>query len=456
MSEEPVLGQVLADAAVTFGLIASDTDRRTLVTDPSTGRPVAAVPVTLPADAERAAAWARSVHPAWQGVGIRERLRCAARLRSLLRAHSAALGPVLAHTCGLGPRDLRAEDRAAGAVLRRHTAAARACFAGPGPYGRLWPGGRPARRGRGAGAPAVVTAWGDPSRPLASLLEGALPALLAGSTVITRAAPRLAPAGAHMLLLAQAAGLPPGTWQLAVSAPPHTTGLEAALAAHTDRTAPQCCTPPPHGPAAPRTLAPGLCVVRHDARPRAAAPTAALTCFARAGRMCTATPVLVVHASLYEGFLQHFLRAAAHDYLADDVAVPAEAERLELLAWLDGAIADGARLLHPGLAQDATGRGPFVLGVPSPDHVRPGELPTGPLAVVTRYTSWSQVQSLARRTGGHTTVFTRTPPARLRPLLPSPPTRHLHLNTVPRPGLPPLTALRAITAAPDPGGEAAR
>ncbi|MFD0381899.1 aldehyde dehydrogenase family protein [Streptomyces stramineus] len=152
MSEEPVLGQVLADAAVTFGLIASDTDRRTLVTDPSTGRPVAAVPVTLPADAERAAAWARSVHPAWQGVGIRERLRCAARLRSLLRAHSAALGPVLAHTCGLGPRDLRAEDRAAGAVLRRHTAAARACFAALAPTDGCGPAAAPPAGG-GARAP---------------------------------------------------------------------------------------------------------------------------------------------------------------------------------------------------------------------------------------------------------------------------------------------------------------
>ncbi|GGR10393.1 hypothetical protein [Streptomyces netropsis] len=66
--------------------------------------------------------------------------------------------------------------------------------------------------------------------------------------------------------------------------------------------------------------------------------------------------------------------------------------------------------------------------------------------MITRYTSWSQVQRLAHRTGGHTTGLTRTPPARLRPLIPSPPTCHLHLNTAPRPGLPPLTALRAITA----------
>ncbi|MGK5632524.1 aldehyde dehydrogenase family protein [Streptomyces sp. URMC 123] len=477
-----------------------------------TGERVARVPLSTAQDVHRAVRRARQATVTPAGA-----FRLALTLRSLLRADDRALRTALVHASGLGPRDAEAELGAADDVLRGYVTAARRHHrpatrlprpaawpwraAGPRPGdGAGVPGARggpraprcpdtadalvppdgedasdatddvaapdrtdaagaPARPGAGATggghrAPVVAAAL-DPARPVASLLEGALPALLNGSPVITRADPRSTVVAALVILLAHAAGLPRGGWQLLVPEPGRAPALRALLAEHTDLLAPQCCgtSAPSAADGSRLPLARGLFVVRHDARVPAAARAAAHACFSRAGRSCCATPVVAVHIRHWSDFLRHLVESA--ERLSEATQRPSvlfAAQQEALARWLDSAVADGVRLLYRGPARSAApraaaprpGPGPYVLTEPCPDRVRADAVPVGPVALVTPYVAWAEVLHLAERTGRHTCVFTRTRPSRLLPQLSPLPATDLRFNTAPRAGLPPLMALRAL------------
>ncbi|MEV6774635.1 aldehyde dehydrogenase family protein [Streptomyces syringium] len=434
------LSQALRDS------VAAEGSRQARVESAFTGRPLVSLPLSSPADARDAVGRARAAHTAWQAVPARERTRWAVRLREQLAIRRTTFLPVLGHASGLGPADAAEELRRADDVVRLHTAAARA-------HVRLHrvhrAGGGIADCGCAPGGPVVVASGVDDARPLASLLEGALPALLCGSTVVTDVDARSTVTALAVAAAARGAGLPAGVWQLAVRGVSDgfdASTVRAVLAEHADGIAPQCCLCGPGGAARSRARPPGLLVVRQDGSVRAAARAAAQACFTRAGRSCAATPVIAVHTARAADFLRHFLHETRRFPPAGTVLE--QRQRAPIRAWVDAGTADGARLLvaggGPTSCRGLPAPSPTVLVAPSPRHVHAHEVPLGPVAVVAPFTHWAQVIDLARHTGPHLSVFTRARPCLLGPQLAGLPAVHIRYNQAPVAGLPPRSALRGL------------
>ncbi|WP_326811931.1 aldehyde dehydrogenase family protein [Streptomyces scopuliridis] len=389
---------------------------RSLLTD----RPAATVPHSTPADVFAAIATATDAQRVWARRPERDRRAALARLDRWIARHRTYLGELLAHGSGLCGTDTADELRAAERALRpgrrsvpprvRELPRTRGV-----PHARGVPRVRELPRRRPATTVATHT---DDSRPLASLLEAAVPALLDGSAVLSHVSPRAAVLAARLCAAAVAAGLPAGIWRLVIAPPGSPTA--AVLDEHAETVIPPCCPAP--CPGAPR---PGLLVVRHDARLRTAVAQAGRACFSRAGQGCTAAPIVAVHDTHHATFQRRLANLAAH--LPAGGAPGARSSALSSLPG-SGPCADFARFarsiahdarLHPVLtgghrpdlapyvhepvvARTAPGPGPG----PLPDPALLAAIPPGPLALIVRYTHWSDVLALAHHTGRHATLIT--------------------------------------------------
>ncbi|MFE9369694.1 aldehyde dehydrogenase family protein [Streptomyces sp. NPDC006711] len=431
---EELLGATMAQALAVSALTPASPDLVT-VRSALSGRPLPPLAVCSAADARAAVARGREVSGSWLRAGAPARLRVIAGLRDEIRAHRADLTRLLRHGAGFGPADA-VEECQDGERLLRHAAR------GGGLASHRWP--RSPYASEQTGARAATVSYGDDARPLASLCEGALPALLRGGAVVTEVSARTAPVALAVTAMARRAGLPDGVWQVAVrgEAPGAMSGsgLRAVLAEHADAVAPLCCPPDPAGPWRVRSRPPGLFVLRHDGSARAAARAAVRACFARAGRGCAATPHVAVHASRAEEFLHRFSREAAASTCM--TTLPDEQHLALLSEWFDACLAAGARSLLPR-PRTLEHRSVAAAPVPAPVLLRDGaglsdprpEIPQGPVALVTAFTHWAEVLDHARRGGHHLCVFTRTPLRYLSPQFGDLPARRIHLNQAPRAGL---------------------
>ncbi|WP_164551734.1 aldehyde dehydrogenase family protein [Streptomyces sp. WAC 01529] len=388
------------------------------MTSAFSGHPLLCVPLSSAADVCSTVDRARCAQEAWGPAPAAERTRWLMRLRGDLRAHRAWLGSVVEHAGGLGPRDRAAELRQTDKVLLHAFKALRASVglrqALRGAQARPAPGRYSPHR------PAVISSRVHEGRPLASLLEGALPALVGGSAVVTEVDVRSAVPALAVQALARRAGLPRHVWQLMVSQDSEraTVGdLRAVLNEHADDFAPQCCLRGTSGSGKAGTRVPGLLVLRHDGCSRAAAQAAVDACFSRAGRMCSTTPLIAVHADRQAEFVRQLVGRAAR--FTPESTLPGRGQLTLMRKWSATVAASGALPLLPKSPTSGT-----TPPVPEPvalfDHSawyrRLPELPpAGPVALVTTFTRWSEALALARHTGTHLSVFTRTRAAQLDP-----------------------------------------
>ncbi|GHG50064.1 aldehyde dehydrogenase family protein [Streptomyces griseocarneus] len=436
---QDLLGTTLT-AALKAGTVSAGDREHVPVDSAFSGRPLLSLPLSSPADARNSVERARTAQGVWRGVRTVDRIRWLTRLREGLAARHGAFGSVLTHAAGLGAVDAAAELRQADQVLRHVGAAVRHGLAPWHPRGRAGPVGPQSQAGP---RPAVLASQVDDARPLASLLEGALPALLRGGAVVTEVDVRSAMVALAVTSAARRAGLPAGAWQLVVQGladQAAARAVRAVLTEHADDVAPQCCGQGPPRSTRARPRPPGLLVLRHDGQVRAAARAAVRACFSRAGRGCAATPLIAVHTARSADFLDCFVREAAR--FTPGSTLPQRRQAAWWPEWVDRAIASGAQpLLLGGRAGDRPD-GP-ALPVPRPVilldgsrwHERPHELPLGPLAVVTRFTWWAQALDLAQHAGPHLSVFTRTRLSQLGPQFAGLPASRIHLNQRPVAGL---------------------
>ncbi|AYG78100.1 Putative succinate-semialdehyde dehydrogenase [NADP(+)] 2 [Streptomyces hundungensis] len=431
-----LLGPVVARALAAATLPTASHDAAPMHSGMSS-RPAPPPPTCSAADAREAVARAREAHQTWLAAGAEARGAAITRLRAEVSLRRHVLEGALGHSTGLGAADAAEECWDADRVLRHGTG-------GFGAALHRW--SRLPHRvhvpDRLDVTPAVTVSYGDDARPLASLFEGALPALLRGGAVVTEVSARSAPTALTVSALARDAGLPPGAWQVVVRGEAadgiRDAGLRAVLAEHADALASLCCPPGAVGTDRPRP--PCMLVLRHDGSARAAARGAVRGCFTRAGRGCAATPLIVVHASRAEDFLENFIHRAAS--FTGTTALANERQYIRLTEWTDTAVAAGARALvpRPRAAGNRPGGAPPVpdpVILTDPGHlhdVRP-DIPLGPVALVLRFTRWAEVLDHARHTGRHLSVFTRTRLSQLVPQFAGLPAHRIHLNQPPRPGL---------------------
>ncbi|MFE0186525.1 aldehyde dehydrogenase family protein [Streptomyces sp. NPDC058989] len=426
-----LLGAPLRHALAASGLTGHPDDHLPVI-GVFSRRSLLSLPLSSPDEVRAAVAAAREAARTWGALRDTQRTRWSCRLQRTLAVRHAALLTVLQDVSGLGPADAEAELRCVRRTLLRHTVAA-----GPPRALRRRPrsGSPPPPAPR---RPAVAMSHVDGARPLVSLLEGALPALLAGVTVVSETDHRTSVPTLAVLAAAREAGLPHGCWALAVDR--QAADLRCVLAEHTDRVSPQCCAWDPW-----RRSPPGLLVLRHDGDARSAARATIRSCFARAGRRCAATPLVAVHEVRLAAFLEHLARETAR--FGPATALPHHQWRARLHAWTDAALDAGAQPVGSGTPP---GRGfplvpdPIVLMAPPLGAEALPWPPVGPVALLVRFSAWAEALDLARRTGPHLGVFTSTRLAQLAPQFAGLAATRIQLNAAPEAGLPPHQAHAAI------------
>ncbi|WP_371536607.1 aldehyde dehydrogenase family protein [Streptomyces sp. NBC_00466] len=387
-------------------------DVRSLLTD----QRAAAIPHSTPADVFAAVTTAAAARQTWSQSSAGCRRSALAGLHTWISQHRTYLCALLAHGSGLSGADAAAELRDARRTVRHHRT-------------RL-PSLASIRR-QPPQPPETVATHAEDCKPLVSLLEAALPALLTGSAVISHVSPRTAVLAARLCAAATASGLTPGTWQLVVA--PTGSITAAVLDEHADTVVPRCCPPATAG-----TYRPGMFIVRHDADLPTAVAQARRACFDRAGRGCTAAPLVVAHDKHHDALLRRLTATAAQLPAGAMSSLPGSHCVDDFTHFVRRVSADGA---------DGPFR-PVLTGTPRPDihpylHEAvvataaldpglPAAVPPGPLAVVVRYSHWSDVLELARHTGRHATVITNARATYLAGQFACLAADDIHLNRHPR------------------------
>ncbi len=335
------------------------------VVDPSSGEPGEPLPAAGPSEVAEAAAVARAAHRdgRWRQMPPIERGRLMAAAAAELRAQAVALARVIAAESGMPEAFARFVEvplaaealeffagvctREAGAVLPFNPGVA------PGEY-LAYTLAEP------AGPAALITPW---NFPLLIPAWKAAAALAAGCPAILKPAPQAPRSGAALAAALGRAGLPAGVIQVL------TGGDEVgrALVEHADLPVVSFTGSTPAGREVASSAGARLKrvalelggkspqIVFADADLEQAVAACLFGAFWHAGQVCQASGRVLVAREIYDTFAERLAAAAArlrvgsaHDP-ATDVGPLRERERLdEVLALVDGARAEGARLLAGG------------------------------------------------------------------------------------------------------------
>jgi succinate-semialdehyde dehydrogenase/glutarate-semialdehyde dehydrogenase len=333
---------------------------------PMTGRPIARVPQSSPADVEIAVDAARAAQRPWAHTSPARRKRVMLRLHDLAFQHQEQLLDLIQLESGKA-RAHAFEEVADVALVTRHYGRRAAAYLRPGRSGGILPVlTRAVTTYHPIGVVGVVTPW---NYPLTLPVCDSVPALLAGNAVVLRPDPQTALTalyGAHLLT---EAGLPEGLLQVVVGDGP-TVGQAVV-----ERADYVCYTgSTPTGRTVGRIAATRLVgaslelggkntlYVRPDADLSRAVDGAVRSSFGSAGQLCVHTERLVLHDDVAGDFLARFLPAVRSMVLGPDLAYgidmgsllgPAQLERTR--AHVDDALAKGARLLAGGHARPDLG-----------------------------------------------------------------------------------------------------
>lgn len=185
--------------------VAARGEDRIEVTDSSTGQPWASIPAGCAADAEAAIAAARAAFEEWSRTPVSARAAAIGRIAAGFEARSAELADAIAHEVGM-PLRMAARVQVGGPLWHwRHYAAMAASF----PWESRVGNSLVVREA--AGVVGAITPW---NFPLNQITLKVAPALLAGCTVVLKPS-EVAPINAFLLAeIIDAAGLPPGVFNL--------------------------------------------------------------------------------------------------------------------------------------------------------------------------------------------------------------------------------------------------
>jgi acyl-CoA reductase-like NAD-dependent aldehyde dehydrogenase len=323
--------------------------------NPADGSLVGAVEITPPeAVAERVAA-ARRAQPEWAALGAQGRAEVLLRAKPRFAERSAAIGELMAREMGKPIDDATGEARGCGLRLDHELAEMVEAFAPQ----ELDDGRQRTRLLREAfGVCAAITPW---NFPFLMPHWTALPALMAGNAVVLKPSeesPLTAQAWADLF----DGVLPDGLLQVVHGAAEQGRALTAApidMVAFTGSI--------PTGQAIMRAAVPTMTelilelggkdplVVLPDADLDQAAEFAVFSSFRNTGQVCVSTERIYVDRSVAEAFLDRVVERTralvVGDPLDPDVGIGpmVSAKQRELvLAQLDGAVRDGARIVAGG------------------------------------------------------------------------------------------------------------
>lgn len=333
---------------------------------PFTGQPLVTLPTSTPDDVERAVASARQAQQAWRKTPARARAGVFTRLHKLLlRRQDEALDLIQLET---GKARLHAFEEIADVALVANYYAK----VGPGllkPRRRtgLIPGLTSVRELRHpVGVVGIIAPW---NYPLTLALSDAIPALLAGNTVVLKPDNQTVLTALWAAEMLARAGLPDGAFQVVVG---DGAQIGGALIDHVDYvwfTGSTTTGKIVGQQAASRLIGASLelggknpTYVTEDVDVETAAEGVVRACFSNAGQLCISTERLLVHEKVADDFLDAFIRrvnaltlGASLDFDADVGSLTSAAQLERVSAHVDDAVARGAVVLTGGRARPDLG-----------------------------------------------------------------------------------------------------
>ncbi|WP_029461076.1 CoA-acylating methylmalonate-semialdehyde dehydrogenase [Solidesulfovibrio alcoholivorans] len=362
----------------------SATDKYTPVMNPSTGEQIAAAPVCLPAEVDAAVQAAKAAYPDWSSKPVGVRTQVLFRFRELVNQHFEELSVLLATEMGKNLNESRGDvhkvveacEVAVGAPMeiqgyammeatRSHDIClyreAVGVFLGIAPYN----------------FPAMIPfGWFIPL------------CIVAGNTMVLKAASMVPQTGMRLLELLIEAGLPKGVVNLVTCSRQEvanllshpdirgvsfvgstSTGVKIYSGAAAAGKRVQCLTE-----------AKNHALLLEDAPLEWSAQRVINSCFGCAGQRCMALPVVVAQESVADRFVEilkglgeRLVVGAAYDPDTQLGPVISAAHKKSVLDWIDKGVAEGADLVLDGRACAPKGfENGYFVGPTIFDHVAPG------------------------------------------------------------------------------------
>jgi len=380
------------------------------VISPSTGETLAELPCATDGDIDEALAAAQAGFGVWRRIPAYERSQIVRRTGALIRERRGELAGVIAHELGKPLGEAAREADTAAEMFEWAAEEARRS------YGRTIPG-----RSRGqhleamwepVGPVAAFAPWNAPAITPARKISSAL---AAGCSIILKAAEETPASAILIAKCAEAAGVTAGVLNLLFGDPQHISGrllaspvikaltftgstqvgrqLAAQAGANLQRMTLELGG---HAPV----------LIFADADIEATATAAAAAKFRNAGQVCTSPTRFLVHASVYERFVEGFSNAARQLSIGDPFASSTQmgpVQNARRLEWMDRLTADASQ--HGGTlvtgGKQLGSRGffwePTVVADAAPDSLASNEEPFGPLALICSFESEEEALQQANR-----------------------------------------------------------
>jgi acyl-CoA reductase-like NAD-dependent aldehyde dehydrogenase len=326
---------------------------------PFTGEVLGTIPAGREADIDWAVARARAAQPAWAGLGFAERSRIFLRFHDLLLKRQKEVLDLIQIESGKARRNAFEEILDTAAVCRYYALRAEKWL-------------RPKRR-RGAlpiltetweyrepvGLVGLIVPW---NYPLNLAITDAVPALLAGNSVVLKPDPQASFTALWAVALLREAGLPADvlpvvTGEGALLGPALSQRVDFVMFTGSTRTGKLVAQQ-----AAGRLIGCSLelggknpQIVLADANLEAAVESAVRGCFAGAGQVCVSIERLYVEEPIFERFLSQFAErtrglklGAALDYSIDVGSLTSERQLQAVEAHVRDAVEKGATVVAGG------------------------------------------------------------------------------------------------------------
>lgn len=364
-------------------IVARPRAQREVTVAPFTGKPLAELPISTPADVEAAFRAARRAQARWAAQPVEDRARTIGHIHDLILDRQSEVADLVQAESGKARRDAF-EEIGDVALAARYAAARGPRLLRDRRRLGLVPGLTWALEVRHPkGVVGVISPW---NYPLTLAISDNLPAFVAGNAVVHKPDVKATLTALLARSIAVEAGLPEALWQIVVGDGPT---IGAALVEHADYVSFTGST------AVGRTVARRLgerlvggslelggknaMLVLDDADIGRAAECAVRACYSNAGQLCVSMERIYVAAPIRDEFERRFLdrvRAltvgAAFDYSVDVGSLVSQAQLDKVVRHVEDAVAKGATVLTGGRARPDLG--PWFFEPTVLAGVRPGML----------------------------------------------------------------------------------
>jgi malonate-semialdehyde dehydrogenase (acetylating)/methylmalonate-semialdehyde dehydrogenase len=422
MTHAPTETGKLLDNYVGGRRVAVESDDVLHVHDPATGEVLARVPLSTPADVERAVEAAKDAFETWSETPVMERARAMFRVQALYEQHFEELSELIVLENGKALQEARGELRRGIEVIE---------FAAGMPT--LMMGGAVEQVSRGVdtelfrhplGVVAAITPFNFPA--MVPLWTAPI-AVASGNTYILKPSQRTPLSAMRLVELFEEAGIPPGVVNVV-------HGAADAVNAICDHPSIRAVSFVGSAPVAKHVYArcaqagkrvqalagaKNHIVVMPDADLEMAAPGLFSSAFANAGQRCLAGSVGVAVGGIADALAERLVEIAKRSPMGPGLdpentitPVTTDEARRKIAEYIDLGVEEGARLLVDGRIDG--GDGGFFLGPTILDEVRPEmrvaqEEIFGPVLSMERLTSLEEALEVIKRNefGNATAIFTR-------------------------------------------------